>query len=68
MGDGWGAQLGGVISKKLHLHARMMRVENPVTRQVITLTAPLPDHMAQTWDTFGWTEDLAAEDPFAELM
>jgi 23S rRNA pseudouridine955/2504/2580 synthase len=68
MGDGWGAQLGGVISKKLHLHARMMRVENPVTRQVITLIAPLPDHMAQSWDTFGWAEDLAAEDPFAELM
>ena len=68
MGDGWGAQLGGVISKKLHLHARMMRVENPVTRRVITLTAPLPDHMAQSWDTFGWAEDLAAEDPFAELM
>jgi 23S rRNA pseudouridine955/2504/2580 synthase len=46
----------------------MMRVENPVTRQVITLAAPLPEHMAKSWDTFGWTEDLAAEDPFAELM
>jgi len=68
MGDGWGAQLGGIISKKLHLHARMMRFENPVTRQTITVTAPLPDHMAQSWDTFGWTEDLAAEDPFEELM
>lgn len=68
MGDGWGAQLGGVISKKLHLHARMMRFENPVTRQVVTVTAPLPAHMADTWETFGWTEDLAAEDPFEELM
>lgn len=68
LGDGWGAQLGGIISKKLHLHARMMRVENPVTKKVITLTAPLPDHMAQSWDTFGWTEDLAAEDPFEDVL
>ncbi|MDW3224686.1 MAG: RluA family pseudouridine synthase [Paracoccaceae bacterium] len=67
MGDGWGAQLGGIISKKLHLHARMMRFEHPETRKMITVTAPMPDHMAQSWDTFGWTEDLAAEDPFEAL-
>ncbi|KAG1715119.1 Ribosomal large subunit pseudouridine synthase C [Nymphon striatum] len=35
-GDGWGAQLGGIISKKLHLHARMMRFEHPVTHKSIT--------------------------------
>ena len=68
LGDGWGAQIGGIISKKLHLHARMMRFEHPVTRKEITITAPLPDHMAQSWDTFGWTEDLAAEDPFEALQ
>ena len=67
MGDGWGAQLGGLISKKLHLHARTMQFEHPVTRKVITIHAPLPDHMAHTWDTFGWTPDLAAEDPFEAL-
>ena len=67
LGDGWGAQLGGVISKKLHLHARLMRFEHPVTRKMITVTAPLPDHMAHAWDTFGWTEDLAADDPFESL-
>lgn len=67
MGDGWGAQLGGIISKKLHLHARMIRFEHPETRKMITVTAPMPDHMAQSWDTFGWTEDLAAEDPFEAL-
>ncbi|WP_299288422.1 RluA family pseudouridine synthase [uncultured Tateyamaria sp.] len=67
LGDGWGAQLGGIISKKLHLHARMMRFEQPSTRKVITVTAPLPDHMAHSWDTFGWTDDLAAEDPFEDL-
>ncbi|MGY9047238.1 pseudouridine synthase [Puniceibacterium antarcticum] len=66
-GDGWGAQLGGIISKKLHLHARMMRFEHPVTHKIITVTAPLPDHMAHSWDTFGWTEDLAQEDPFEAI-
>jgi len=64
LGDGWGAQLGGIISKKLHLHARMMRLEHPVTRKDVTITAPLPEHMAQSWDTLGWDETLAAEDPF----
>ncbi|MCR8826000.1 RluA family pseudouridine synthase [Pseudosulfitobacter koreensis] len=68
MGDGWGAQLGGIISKKLHLHARMMRFEHPETRKVITVTAELPEHMAHSWDTFGWTEDLAADDPFETLQ
>ncbi len=67
MGDGWGAQLGGVISKKLHLHARMMRFEHPTTRKTVSVTAEMPEHMAHSWDTFGWTEDLAAEDPFEAL-
>ncbi|MGI3183797.1 RluA family pseudouridine synthase [Nioella aestuarii] len=67
LGDGWGAQLGGIISKKLHLHARMMRFEHPVTRKEITITAPLPEHMAQSWETFGWDESLAAEDPFERV-
>ncbi|WP_299652549.1 RluA family pseudouridine synthase [uncultured Tateyamaria sp.] len=67
MGDGWGAKVGGIISQKLHLHARMMRFEQPETRKVITVTAPLPDHMKDSWDTFGWTEDLAAEDPFEAI-
>jgi len=67
LGDGWGAQLGGIISKKLHLHARMMRFEHPQTRKIITVTAELPEHMKNSWDTLGWTEDLAAEDPFEDL-
>jgi 23S rRNA pseudouridine955/2504/2580 synthase len=66
-GDGWGAQLGGIISKKLHLHARSMTLLHPVTRKPLTVTAPLPPHMATTWETLGWTEDLASDDPFEEL-
>ncbi|MEQ9695244.1 RluA family pseudouridine synthase [Shimia sp. SDUM112013] len=67
LGDGWGAKLGGIISNKLHLHARTMQFEHPTKRKVITVTADLPDHMAHTWETFGWTPDIAAEDPFEEL-
>ncbi|MBN9889652.1 RluA family pseudouridine synthase [Salipiger abyssi] len=67
LGDGWGAQLGGVISKKLHLHARSISFEHPVTRKPVTVTAPLPEHMAHSWETLGWAEDIAADDPFEEL-
>ena len=68
LGDGWGAQLGGIISKKLHLHARRMVFEHPVTKKPISVVAPLPEHMKESWDTLGWTEDLAADDPFEELQ
>lgn len=67
LGDGWGAQIGGVISKKLHLHARRLVVEHPKTRKPVILTAALPPHMKESWDTFGWTEDLADDDPFEDL-
>jgi len=67
LGDGWGAQLGGIISNKLHLHARTMSFEHPETRKIITIDAPLPEHMAQTFDTLGWAPDMAAEDPFEAL-
>ncbi|MGL4312196.1 MAG: RluA family pseudouridine synthase [Paracoccaceae bacterium] len=65
-GDGWGAQLGGEISRKLHLHARSIAFDHPVTGKRITLTAPLPQHMQRTWDTFGWSPDDVPADPFAE--
>ena len=67
LGDGWGAQLGGIISKKLHLHARRVTFLHPITHKPVTVTADLPPHMAQSWETLGWTEDLAADDPFEDL-
>lgn len=66
LGDGWGAQLGGEISRKLHLHARSISFDHPITKQRLTLTAPLPDHMARTWKTLGWYENDVPDDPFAE--
>lgn len=65
-GDGWGAQLGGDLSRKLHLHARGLTVEHPVTKALVTFTAPLPDHMARTWAAFDWREREVPADPFAE--
>ncbi len=66
LGDGWGAQLGGEISRKLHLHARAITVAHPVTGEVMTFAAPLPPHMARTWQMLGWSEADAPADPFAE--
>ncbi len=65
-GDGWGAQLGGAVSRKLHLHARSVMFDHPVTGARLTLTAPLPEHMERTWALFGWDMRDAAIDPFAE--
>ncbi len=66
LGDGWGAQLGGEISRKLHLHARSISFDHPITGKRITLTAPLPEHMKKTWKTLGWSEADVPADPFAE--
>jgi len=65
-GDGWGASLGGAISRKLHLHARSLAFAHPVTGARVRLTAPLPDHMAKSWAGFGWSEAEAPDDPFED--
>lgn len=66
LGSGWGAQLGGEFSKKLHLHARSLTLEHPRTRANLHLTAPLPEHMAKTWDLLAWDARSAPVDPFDE--
>jgi 23S rRNA pseudouridine955/2504/2580 synthase len=63
-GDGWGAQLGGDISRKMHLHARSITFTHPITKKEIHITAELPDHMEKTWATFGWEVKYAPIDPF----
>jgi len=63
-GDGWGSQLGGDISRKLHLHARTIMLEHPVSKARLHLTAPLPEHMANTWDILAWSVKWAPADPF----
>lgn len=68
LGDGWGAQLGGDISRKLHLHARSLSFDHPITKKRVNLTAPLPDHMQRTWKTMGWHENDVSDDPFADQV
>lgn len=41
------------ISPKLHLHAAQIALRLPSGKQV-TIAAPLPEHMAQTWALFGF--------------
>jgi 23S rRNA pseudouridine955/2504/2580 synthase len=64
MGDGWGAGIGGDLSRKLHLHARMLKVQHPITKEMMTFVAPLPEHMARTWKTLDWGENDVPQDPF----
>jgi 23S rRNA pseudouridine955/2504/2580 synthase len=63
-GEGWGAQLGGGISRKLHLHARALMLTHPSTDMRLTFVAPLPEHMARTWSLFGWETKGVPPDPF----
>ena len=63
-GDGWGAQLGGDISRKLHLHARFISFQHPARREIVNFTAELPRHMSATWSTFQWNLDEVPNNPF----
>jgi 23S rRNA pseudouridine955/2504/2580 synthase len=59
------AHPGGEISSSLHLHARSMDIAHPDGGRFM-ISAPLSDHMAETWDLLALdTQDDG--DPFAEL-
>jgi len=64
LGDGWGAGLGGGISRKLHLHARSLVFPHPATGREMRFQAALPQHMDETWSTLGWEASDAPDDPF----
>jgi 23S rRNA pseudouridine955/2504/2580 synthase len=66
-GEGWGAAVGGDLSKKLHLHARSLSFEHPITKKMLTFTAPLPEHMARTWKLMDWKENDVPADPFEAI-
>ncbi|WP_228275101.1 RluA family pseudouridine synthase [Stakelama tenebrarum] len=61
IGDGkYGGQdafLTGGVSRKMHLHARRIRIDHPDGGK-IDVTAPLPQHFAETLDTLGFDEAL----------
>ena len=64
LGDGWGAGLGGALSRKLHLHAARLTFPHPVTGRSLTFSAPLPEHMSRTWEIMGWRLQDAPEPLF----
>lgn len=57
---------GDGVSRKLHLHARALWVPHPSGRGDIRIEAPLPDHMARSFDFFGFHEE-DVHDPFTVL-
>src|SRR5712691_10981911 len=62
---GSAAQLpGAAASHQLHLHARSLEIPHPAGG-TLRVTAPLPPHMRQMWEFFGFAADVG--DPFAEL-
>ncbi|MCW4114802.1 RluA family pseudouridine synthase [Aurantimonas sp. MSK8Z-1] len=46
----------GGVQKRLHLHARRIVIPHPDGRGTIDQLAPLPPHMVQTWNLFGFEE------------
>ncbi|CUH59344.1 pseudouridine synthase [Thalassobacter stenotrophicus] len=64
LGDGWGAGIGGDVSRGLHLHARSLVIEHPTSKAQLSLTAPLSSHMQDTWDLMGWSPADVPNDPF----
>ncbi|HEV7462977.1 MAG TPA: RluA family pseudouridine synthase [Methyloceanibacter sp.] len=42
------------VPSKLHLHARRISFPHPSGEGVVDVTAPLPEHMARTFATFGF--------------
>jgi len=57
-------ELPGGIQKKLHLLARRIIIPHPRDGRPIDVTAPLPPHMAQTWNLLGF--DASRYDPIVE--
>jgi 23S rRNA pseudouridine955/2504/2580 synthase len=52
-------------AKKLHLHARAVALPLQ-SGKMLTVTAPLPPHMRESWDFFGF-EEASERDPFFDL-
>ncbi len=59
------AHLGGSLkAQRLNLHARELTIPHPAGG-MLRVTAPLPPHMRESWEFFGFAAD--APDPFALL-
>jgi len=49
------------VPNKLHLHARRISFAHPSGEGVVDVTAPLPEHMRQSFGLFGFGDGLAAD-------
>ena len=51
----------GGVQNRLHLHARHIDIPHPSGGR-LRVTAPLPPHMVQTWNLFGFDQNTADEE------
>jgi 23S rRNA pseudouridine955/2504/2580 synthase len=49
------------VEGKLHLHARRLVIPHPITGETLDVTAPLPAHMAATWELLGFDPEKFGE-------
>ncbi|MDE1467041.1 RluA family pseudouridine synthase [Aurantiacibacter sp. D1-12] len=68
VGDGkYGGQdafLTGSVSRKMHLHARRLIIDGPKGED-LDVTAPLPEHFAQSMEQLGFDENMSDAGPVA---
>ncbi|ACL61864.1 RluA family pseudouridine synthase [Methylobacterium nodulans] len=57
-------ELPGGLQNRLHLLARRIVIPHPRTNKPVDVTAPLPPHMAQSWNLLGF--DASRYDPIVE--
>ncbi|MCJ2059850.1 RluA family pseudouridine synthase [Methylobacterium sp. J-048] len=57
-------ELPGGIQNRLHLLARRIVIPHPRTGRPVDVSAPLPPHMAQSWNLLGF--DASRYDPIVE--
>ncbi len=50
------------VPNKLHLHARRISFKHPSGDGIVDVTAPLPEHMRQSFELFGFAEGGSTED------
>lgn len=51
------------IADRLHLHARRISFKHPTEERLVDVTAPLPDHMKESFAAFGFVEKGQGEGP-----
>ncbi len=57
-------ELPGGMQNRLHLHARRITLPHPSGTGKLDVSAPLPDHMKQSWNLLGF--DASQYDPIEE--